>query len=92
MTTPALRLGDLYITRGASEALEESGQTPGTFLQRYLKADWGDCTRDDWDANDVALLENNRVHGVYHTAKGEELWIITEWDRSVTTILTPDEY
>jgi len=62
------------------------------FLRAYLEAHWGDCTEADWKANDAALRENNRVHAVYHTANGETLWIITEWDRSVTTILLPDKY
>jgi hypothetical protein len=92
MRMPALPLGAIYLTRGASKAIAESEQSPGVFLGAYLEADWGDCTEEDWKANDAALRENNRVQAVYHTARGETLWIISESDRSVTTILLPEEY
>jgi hypothetical protein len=91
-SSPVLSLGDLYSTPGARTALEKSGQSFVPFLARYIGGDWGDCGEEDWKSNDEAIKGDGRVLAVYHTAKGEKLWIITEWDRSVTTILLPDEY
>jgi hypothetical protein len=89
---PALPLGELVITPKAEEVLHESGQSPAIFLHMYLTGNWGDCSKEDWKANDEALTKDERVQGVYHTAAGKEIWIITEWNRSATTILTPEEY
>jgi hypothetical protein len=89
---PALPLGELVITPKAEQALEESGQSPAIFLHMYLTGNWGDCREDEWKVNDEALANGGRVQGVYHTANGKEIWIITEANRSATTILTPQEY
>jgi len=89
---PALPLGELVITPKAEEALEGSGQSPAIFLHMYLTGNWGNCLKEDWKANDEALTNDGRIQGVYHTANGTEIWIITEWNRSATTILTPEEY
>ena len=89
---PVLSLGELYSTPGARKALAESGETFTPFLNRYLRADWGDVCEEDWKANDDAVEKGDRVLAVYYTSKGEKLWVITEWDRSVTTFLLPDEY
>lgn len=89
---PALPLGGLVITPKAEEALEESRQSPAIFLHMYLTGNWGECSKDDWNTNDAALETGGRVQGVYYTANGEEIWIITEANRSATTILTPEEY
>jgi hypothetical protein len=85
-------LGNLFITPGAAAALERSGQTPLSFLSRHAAGDWGDVDADDWRANDQSLTDGTRLVSAYRTIRGEKLWVITECDRSATTLLLPDEY
>jgi hypothetical protein len=85
-------LGQIVATPGAIEALEESGQTPGFFLDQHASGDWGIVGQEDWKLNDQALKDGERILSAYRTLKGKKLWVITEADRSVTTLLLPDEY
>jgi hypothetical protein len=85
-------LGQTYITPGAEEALMIAGQTGIEFLRRHMSQDWGDLSDEDVRENDLSLREGFRVLSAYRTVKGQRLWIITEADRSATTILLPDEY
>lgn len=86
------RLGQTVATPGALEALIESGEAPIDFLRRHVHGDWGDCGAEDAKANEDALLHEGRLMSVYKTNKSVKLWVITEHDRSVTTILLPEEY
>ena len=86
------QLGDTYITPAAQEALAEAGQAPATFLDRHVSGDWGDCNSEDKEANEAALIDDERLLSVYHTSRGVKVWVITEADRSSTTILLPSEY
>lgn len=61
-------------------------------LTRHLRGDWGDTCDEDKDSNDRAIKSGERIFSVYHSEEGVKFWIITEWDRSATTILLPDEY
>ena len=66
-------------------------------LNRHVKGDWGDVDKEDKDANDQALKEGTRVLSAYNDDRFPKngvatIWIITEADRSATTILFPDEY
>ena len=63
-------------------------------FNRYIHGDWGDVCFEDWQSNDMAVKCGERIHASYNDADHPEwrIWIITEWDRSVTTILFPDEY
>jgi hypothetical protein len=92
MTKAKVSLGQVVATAGAVEAMRESGQTPGFFLMRHAAGDWGEVDADDWSLNDRAVIDGTRLLSAYRTLKGERLWIITEADRSVTSILRPDEY
>ena len=85
-------LGQTVITPGAQEALQIAGQTAIEFLRRHLAGDWGDLSDDDIRENELSLKQGFRLSSRYETAKGERLWIITEADRSATTILLPIEY
>lgn len=85
-------LGQTYITPGAEEALMIAGQTEIEFLRRHMSNDWGGLSDDDARENELSLKEGFRLLSAYQTAKGQKLWIITEADRSATTILLPDEY
>jgi hypothetical protein len=89
---PKFSLGQVVATPGAIEAMAASGQTPALFLQRHVTGDWGEVNREDRRLNDEAFMEGSRLLSACRTLKGTKLWIITEADRSVTTILLPDEY
>ena len=83
-------LGHTVATPGA---LETFGQEKlAEMLMRHVVGDWGDMDAHDIAANDDALANNDgRLFSSYNV-DGEKLWIITEWDRSVTTFLLPSEY
>jgi hypothetical protein len=83
-------LGQVLITPGALEALEERDVREG--LARHGRKDWGDVGPEDWSANDDALEHGLRILSVYHGHGGIRFWVITEADRSATTVLLPDEY
>src|SRR5215471_14422476 len=85
-------LGQTYMTPGAEEALMMAGQTGIEFLRRHVSGDFGEITDEDIRENELSLLEGFRILSTYRTSRGDKLWIITEPDRSSTTILTPDEY
>src|SRR5262245_38884447 len=85
-------LGHLTATPRALGALAAAGQLPETFLRRHVSGDWGDLSEGDRSANAHALKTGGRILSAYLTILGERLWIITEADRSRTTILRPDEY
>jgi len=57
-----------------------------------MKGDWGQVCAEDWRLNDEAVQDGSRIVSAYITLKGVKIWIITEADRSTTTILLPDEY
>lgn len=63
-----------------------------TALARHIKGDWGDVTPDDGRANDQALIHETRLFSAYQAGNGTKFWIITEADRSVTTVLLPEDY
>src|SRR6266498_1473525 len=85
-------LGQIFITPGAQEALEIAGQTAIQFLRRHMSCDWGELSEDDIRENELSLNEGFRLLSNYRTTKGQQLWIITEADRSATTILLPSDY
>jgi hypothetical protein len=85
-------LGQTVITPGAKEALQIAGQTAIEFLRRHMSGDWGELSPEDVKENELSLEHGYRLLSRYETAKGERIWIITEADRSVTTILLPIEY
>jgi hypothetical protein len=93
---PRFILGQCSATPGALEALEANGIAPIVYLKRHESGDWGDLSDNDRQANEDAIQpdpeECSRILSAYHLADRTKIWIITEWDRSRTTILLPDEY
>jgi hypothetical protein len=85
-------LGQVVATPGALAALEKAGQQPGDFLTRHVSGDWGDVPPEDIKENELSLHHGFRLLSAYHTSAGERLWVITEADRSSTSILLPEEY
>jgi hypothetical protein len=91
-TITRFALGQTFITPGAEEALQIAGQTATEFLRRHMSGDWGDLSDEDVKENEFSLKEGLRLLSAYQTGKSQKLWIITEADRSATTILLPSEY
>lgn len=83
-------MGRLCATPGALEAV--SAEDIAVALDRHLKCDWGDVCEADKRYNNEALRDGTRLLSAYHTPEGLSFWIITEADRSATTVLLPDEY
>jgi hypothetical protein len=78
-------------TPGALKLLSEIGEDPFDYLARHATGDWGELCAFDRRQNEIALREGYRVLSSYDVL-AERVWIITEADRSVTTILLPEEY
>ncbi len=92
MATARFPLGRTVATPGAIEALVRAGETPLPYLARHVAGDWGDVDQDDKAENESALKDGLRILSAYRLADNTRIWVITEADRSVTTILLPDEY
>lgn len=88
--TLAFPLGRVVITPNALQVLPQHEFVVG--LRRHALADWGDVCPEDRTANDLAREHGDRLLSVYRTRTGVKFWIITESDRSVTTILLPEDY
>jgi len=85
-------LGQTVATPGALAALQKAGQEPDDFLRRHVACDWGDLSNEDQNENDYSLENGFRLLSSYRTKADDKLWIITEADRSATTLLLPEEY
>ena len=89
---PLFRLGQIVGTPGALDALIAAEQRPVELLLRHVTGDWGDLDDEDKKENELSVKEGFRILSAYHLENGAKVWVITEWDRSVTTILLPNEY
>ena len=89
---PRFSLGQTVATPGALQALVEAGQEPSTFLFRHVSGDWGEICEGDRQVNEESVNNGDRLMSAYTLRTGVKIWIITESDRSVTTLLLPDEY
>ncbi|HWL07294.1 MAG TPA: hypothetical protein VNQ76_02665 [Planctomicrobium sp.] len=87
---PKFSSGQVVITRNTLETLTQ--EEVHTALARHLQGDWGDCDPEDAAENELSLTEGFRLFSVYHTAAQVKFWVITEADRSVTTVLLPEDY
>jgi hypothetical protein len=85
-------LGQVYLTQGARIALEEANQDAFEFLSLHQTGNWGIVGKEDAQENEFSLKNGFRLLSAYRTSKNEKLWIITEADRSSTTLLLPSEY
>lgn len=88
-TGPKFQPGTIVTTMGALEVASQS--QIAALLHRHLAGDWGELDEHDVAANERALRHGERLLSAY-TVDGEKLWVLTEADRSVTTVLTPGEY
>jgi len=86
-------LGQLVATPGAIEAMAPYENMALRLVGRHVTGDWGDMVDEDKASNDRALLDGSRVFSAYLLPDGEtKIWVITEADRSATTLLLPSEY
>lgn len=85
-------LGKLVATPGALAAFSNNAQSPLPFLKRHQSGDWGDVPEEDRRENDLSVRDGFRILSAYRLHDGTKFWVITEADRSVTTILLPEEY
>jgi hypothetical protein len=86
-----LPLGKVVATPRALKAITEVGEDPLDYLARHASGDWGDLCEDDRRENERSLRHGWRVVSSYPVGK-KTVWVITEADRSVTTLLLPEEY
>jgi hypothetical protein len=85
-------LGQVLATPGALEALKAAGQRPEEFLNRHIVGDWGEVPPEDARENELSVRQGFRILSAYTLTTGVKMWIITEADRSATTLLLPEEY
>lgn len=83
-------LGRTVTTRTALAALKHEDILLA--LSRHAKGDWGEVEGEDRQANEDALKNGDRLVSIYRSAAGEKFYVITEWDRSITTVLLPEDY
>ena len=83
-------LGRLVATPAALEAL--TSEDINAALARHHRGDWGDVGKHDHAENELSLKEGMRLFSVYHGGNGTKFYIITEHDRSITTVLLPSDY
>lgn len=91
-TAPRFRLGRLLATPGALAALKKAQSNPIALLMRHMCGDWGELDEEDRQQNEIALVAGLRLLSSYPLETGKTVWVITEADRSVTTLLLPEEY
>lgn len=88
-------IGNTLMTRGVKMLLDENTLVPklitNDIISRHASGDWGDVDEEDSATNDRAIKNGDRLVSSY-TISGEKVWVITEADRSSTTVLLPSEY
>lgn len=89
-SAPKFRLGRIVITSAAAEAIETAEVSQA--LARHVAGDWGDLDEQDRRENELSLQQGFRLLSAYHTLGKTKFWIITEADRSATTVLLPSDY
>jgi len=85
-------LGRVVATPGALGALEDAQESALGYLNRHESGDWGEVPSEDREENELSLENGFRLLSAYTLCDGTRFWIITEADRSVTTMLLPEEY
>lgn len=94
-TLETLQLGQIMLTRGVNNRIAEDevfAKFVWQSLSRHARGDWGDLCEEDKKENEYALDKRLRILSVYEREGFPKIWIITEADRSATTVLFPDEY
>lgn len=84
--------GLIVFTPGAEDALLEAKMGASDLVNRHISGDWGDLSEEDKKENEFSVKNGFRILSAYILPTQVKVWVITEWDRSVTTLLLPDEY
>lgn len=84
--------GNVVVTTTLFEYCRDRGFPLFPYMVRHAQGDWGDVCKEDWESNDEALKSGQRLLSEYKLPDGKRIWIITEWDRSATTLLFPEDY
>jgi hypothetical protein len=84
--------GCIVATPGAVELLGRYDKTPADYLNRHLSEDWGNLGIADKRENELSVSRGYRNFSSYEVSPLDTLWVITEADRSATTLLLPEEY
>lgn len=92
MVNQLFPLGHVVATPGVLEILAAAGVDPTALLDRQVVGDWGELRGEDWHENESSLNRGLRLLSSYPLSDGQKVWIITEADRSATTLLLPSEY
>lgn len=87
-----LPLGRTLMTRAVADLVASGKVNPLPLIARHSACDWGDVCAEDWCSNNRAVRGNGLVLSSYEVSGDLKVWIITEWDRSVTTLLLPSDY
>jgi hypothetical protein len=78
-------------TQAALQAMQNAGYMAADLLARHVTGNWGDHDAEQKAANDAAVANGGPIHSIYHLPGGQEVWVFTEADRSMTTILLPSD-
>ncbi len=89
---PLFPLGRIVATPGALDALAQAEQSAEEFLTKHARGEWGTGPEEDRQENEYAVFRALRLLSSYRLRTGETIWLITEADRSATTLLLPQEY
>ncbi|WP_414442414.1 hypothetical protein [Burkholderia sp. 22PA0106] len=89
---PRFKLGRIFATPAALHACENSNVAIFDLLLRHLRGDWGDLPESDRQQNERSLEVGLSLLSSYKLPDGQVVWVITEWDRSITTLLLPSDY
>jgi hypothetical protein len=90
---PPLELGALAVSRAVAGWMDDGSLNPALLIARHRIGDWGDVDAGDWAANDHGARDGqDRIVSSYGQGTPRHVWIITEIDRSRTTILRPEDY
>ena len=87
-------LGKLVATQGVADLMESTAChiLISGYMRRHARGDWGELCEEDKQVNEDGLKNDGRLLSAYSMPGGEKIWIITEADRSITTVLLPSEY
>ena len=88
---PLFRLGQIVATPGVLKLLKQYSVSAWPYIERHVSGDWGNAPPEDARENELSVQKGFRVLSAYDIA-GQRIWIITESDRSATTLLLPSEY
>lgn len=90
--TALFPMGKVVLTRGARTALIDLRENVLSYLKKHTSGDWSEMDKEDQEENRYSVDKRLRIFSAYQLNSGVRIWIITEADRSVTTILLPEEY